>query len=332
MGSTNQTEKPFKKIPVTLLTGFLGAGKTTLLNRILKGEHGEKIAVIVNEFGQVGIDGDLIVARDESMVELNNGCLCCTVRVDLIDTLTKLAKAKLGIEGEKKNFDRVVIETTGLADPLPLIQTFLLDEVVATCYELDAIVTVVDGKHIEKQLGYLPLAAEQIALADILILNKCDLLTEEEKTVVKKKIMSLNQEAKILEVVQSDVPLSELFGKNSFRHLPENFLTEHNEHDHEDHLDGINSVVVRASSLIKIDALYQWLGEVIEKSGPDLLRYKGIVYTDEFEGKRGVLQGVHTLYTVTPDREWREGEIRETKLVFIGRNLDEAWIKSKFAQ
>ncbi len=328
MNAQNTPDIPFKKIPVTLLTGFLGAGKTTLLNRILKEEHGEKIAVIVNEFGQVGIDGDLIVARDESMVELNNGCLCCTVRVDLIDTLTKLAKAKLGIEGEKKEFDRVVIETTGLADPLPLIQTFLLDEVVATCYELDAIVTVVDGKHIGKQLGYLPLSAEQIALADILILNKCDLLTNEEKETVKKKIHGLNHEAKILEAVQSDVPLGELFGKNSFRHVPEDFLEE--EHEHEDHLHDINSVVVRSSKPIKIDALYAWLGEVIERSGPDLLRYKGIVYTDEFEGKRGVLQGVHTLYTVHPDREWREGEAKETKLVFIGRNLDEEWIKESF--
>ncbi len=323
-----QPDKPFKKIPVTLLTGFLGAGKTTLLNRILKEEHGEKIAVIVNEFGQVGIDGDLIVARDESMVELNNGCLCCTVRVDLIDTLTKLAKAKLGLEEGRKDFDRVVIETTGLADPLPLIQTFLLDEVVATCYELDAIVTVVDGKHIEKQLGYLPLAAEQIALADILILNKCDLLTKEEKKVVKKKIASLNQEAKILDAIQSDISLSELFGKNSFRRLPEDFLKE--EHAHEDHLHDITSVVVRSSQPIKIDALYQWLGEVIEKAGPDLLRYKGIVYTDEWENKRGVLQGVHTLYAVNPDREWREDEPKETKLVFIGRNLDEEWIKKSF--
>ncbi|TXH00351.1 MAG: GTP-binding protein [Candidatus Moraniibacteriota bacterium] len=323
-------DKPFKKIPVTLLTGFLGAGKTTLLNRILQEEHGEKIAVIVNEFGQVGIDGDLIVARDESMIELDNGCLCCTVRVDVIDTLTKLAKEKLGMEGEvEKDFDRVVIETTGLADPLPLIQTFLLDEVVATCYELDAIVTVVDGKHIEKQLGYLPLAAEQIALADILILNKCDLLSAEDKETVRERIKSLNQEAKVLEAVQSDVPLSELFGKNSFRHVREDFLDQ-DEHDHEHHLDEIHSVVVRSTKPISIDALYQWLGEVIEKSGPDLLRYKGIVYTDEWEGKRGVLQGVHTLYTVQPDRYWRENEARETKLVFIGRNLDETWIKESF--
>lgn len=330
METTHQPDKPYTKIPVTLLTGFLGAGKTTLLNRILKEEHGEKIAVIVNEFGQVGIDGELIVARDESMIELNNGCLCCTVRVDLIDTLTRLAKSKLGIEGEtKKDFDRVVIETTGLADPLPLIQTFLLDEVVATCYELDAIVTVVDGKHIEKQLGYLPLAAEQIALADILVLNKCDLLSETEKKGVKERIRKLNHEAKILEAVQSDVSLSELFGKNSFQHLPEDFLHE-DEHDHGDHLDGINSIVVRSEKPISIDALYQWLGEVIEKCGPDLLRYKGIVYSNEWEGKRGVLQGVHTLYTVTPDRDWRPGEPRETKLVFIGRNLDETWIKESF--
>ncbi len=326
------TNKPFKKIPVTLLTGFLGAGKTTLLNRILQEEHGEKIAVIVNEFGQVGIDGDLIVARDESMVELSNGCLCCTVRVDLIETLTKLAKAKLGLEGEKKDFDRVVIETTGLADPLPLIQTFLLDEVVATCYELDAIVTVVDGKHIEKQLGYLPLSAEQIALADLIILNKLDLLSGEEKNRVWERILQLNSRAPLLEAVQSEVPITDLFHKYSFKHLPENFLTEKDSHDeHEHHLDGISSVVVRSDTPIEIDKLYAWLGEVIEHCEPDLLRYKGIVFTNEYEGKRGILQGVHTLYTLNPDREWKEGELKETKLVFIGRNLDETWIKQSFS-
>lgn len=331
MQDSGNTSPLFKKIPVTLLTGFLGAGKTTLLNRILQEEHGEKIAVIVNEFGQVGIDGDLIIARDESMVELSNGCLCCTVRVDLIETLTKLAKAKLGLEGEKKDFDRVVIETTGLADPLPLIQTFLLDEVVATCYELDAIVTVVDGKHIEKQLGYLPLSAEQIALADLIILNKLDLLSVEEKKRVRERILQLNSRAPLLEAVQSEVSIVDLFHKYSFKHLPENFLTESDGHDeHEHHLDGISSVVVRSDTSIEIDKLYAWLGEVIEHCEPDLLRYKGIVFTNEYEGKRAILQGVHTLYTLNPDREWKEGEKKETKLVFIGRNLDEGWIRSSF--
>lgn len=334
MNNTKQSpfvDKPYQKIPVTLLTGFLGAGKTTLLNRILQEEHGEKIAVIVNEFGQVGIDGDLIIARDESMVELSNGCLCCTVRVDLIETLTKLAKAKLGLEGEKKDFDRVVIETTGLADPLPLIQTFLLDEVVATCYELDAIVTVVDGKHIEKQLGYLPLSAEQIALADLIILNKLDLLSVEKKKRVRERILQLNSRAPLLEAIQSEVSITDLFHKYSFKHLPENFLTESDGHDeHEHHLDGISSVVVRSDTPIEIDKLYAWLGEVIEHCEPDLLRYKGIVFTNEYEGKRAILQGVHTLYTLNPDREWEEGEKKETKLVFIGRNLNETWIKERF--
>lgn len=329
--NTLSSDKPFKKIPVTLLTGFLGAGKTTLLNRILQEEHGEKIAVIVNEFGQVGIDGELIVARDESMVELSNGCLCCTVRVDLIETLTSLAKAKLGMDGPKKDFDRVVIETTGLADPLPLIQTFLLDEVVATCYQLDAIVTVVDGKHIEKQLGYLPLSAEQIALADLIVLNKVDLLQPEEKARVKERVAKLNGRAPILEAVQSQVPIVDLFHKYSFERLPEDFLHEAHDHEaHGDHLDAINSVVVESDQSLSIDALYQWLGEVIEHCGPDLLRYKGIVYSDEYEGKRGILQGVHTLYTVTPDRAWKAGEKRATKLVFIGRNLDEEWIRETF--
>lgn len=313
---------------MTLLTGFLGAGKTTLLNRMLREDHSEKIAVIVNEFGQVGIDGELIVARDESMIELNNGCLCCTVRVDLIQTLTELAKGKLGIDGEKQHFDRVVIETTGLADPLPLIQTFLLDEVVATCYELDAIVTVVDGKHIGKQLGYLPLAGEQIALADILILNKTDLLTDEERGAVRKRLQLLNQGATLLEAVQSDVPLPELFHHASFSRLPEDFQDEHEEHD--DHLAEIQSVVLRSTQPIALDALYTWLGEVIARFEPDLLRYKGIVYTDEWEGKRGVLQGVHTLYTVNPDREWKTGEKKETKLVFIGKHLDANWLKESF--
>lgn len=326
-------DQSFKRIPVTLLTGFLGAGKTTLLNRILAEEHGEKIAVIVNEFGQVGIDGDLIVARDESMVELNNGCLCCTVRVDLIETLTTLAKAKLGIEGKKKDFDRVVIETTGLADPLPLIQTFLLDEVVATCYQLDAIVTVVDGKHIEKQLAFLPLSAEQIALADLLILNKTDLLSGEEKERVKQRIRRLNSRATLLEAVEANVPIADLFHQYSFDRVPEDFLhAEHDDHDHAHHLDDINSVVVQSDQALSLDQLYAWLGEVIEHCGPDLLRYKGIVYSDEWLDRRGILQGVHTLYTVNPDRAWKAGETKETKLVFIGRKLDEEWIEESFSK
>ncbi|QQR79048.1 MAG: GTP-binding protein [Candidatus Moraniibacteriota bacterium] len=333
----------FKKIPVTILTGFLGAGKTTLLNHILSSKTGEKIVVIVNEFGAVGIDGALVVGGEEHLVTLDNGCICCTVRNDLVETLTDLLKRKLGMAGEMAEagesaaplvFDRIVIETTGLADPIPLVQTFMMDDVLMAAYEIAAIVTVVDAVHIEKQLGYLPVAAEQIALADLILLSKTDLFlgegeSEERKkrmSEIESKIQAINPAAPIIATVMGVIPNAELFRERRFFAAPETVQG----HDHTSHTHGISSVVLKTDKLIDIDRLYAWIGELQNSLGPDLLRYKGIIYSDEYPGKHAVLQGVHALYTVTPDREWKENEKRESVIVVIGQNLDREAIEQGF--
>ncbi|MFZ1654433.1 MAG: GTP-binding protein [Candidatus Moraniibacteriota bacterium] len=327
----------FKKIPVTILTGFLGAGKTTLLNHILQTKTEEKIAVIVNEFGAVDIDGALVASGEEHLVTLDNGCICCTVRNDLVETLTDLLRRKLEIDGaEKLVFDRVVIETTGLADPIPLIQTFMTDEVLMAAYEVSAIVTVVDMVHIAKQLGYLPVAAEQIALADLILLSKTDLLPESQDRKgrileIEAKIRAINPAAPIVATTMGVIPNAELFRERRFFAAPD-ITYEHTGHDHadHDHIGGISSVVLRTDTPIDIDRLYSWIGELQNSLGPDLLRYKGIIYSDEYPGKRAILQGVHVLYTVTPDRAWQSDEKRESIIVIIGQDLDHEGIEQGF--
>jgi G3E family GTPase len=329
----------FKKIPVTILTGFLGAGKTTLLNHILRSETGEKIAVIVNEFGAADIDGALVASGEEHLVTLDNGCICCTVRNDLVETLTDLLKRKLEIDGaEKLVFDRIVIETTGLADPIPLIQTFMTDEVLMVAYEVSSIVTVVDAVHIAKQLAFLPIAAEQIALADLVILSKTDLISDVDRetrvTDIEANIHDINAGAPIIHAVNGVVENSELFRERRFFAAPDiahdHADHDHADHDHSSHAAGISSVVLRTDTPIDIDRLYSWIGELQNSLGPNLLRYKGIIYSDEYPGKRAVLQGVHALYTVTPDREWRSDEKRESIIVVIGQDLDHEGIEREF--
>ncbi|MFA9261903.1 MAG: GTP-binding protein [Undibacterium sp.] len=334
----NETNSPlFKKIPVTILTGFLGAGKTTLLNQILRSNSGEKIAVIVNEFGAADIDGALVASGEEHLVTLDNGCICCTVRNDLVETLTDLLKRKLEMDGaEKLEFDRIVIETTGLADPIPLVQTFMMDEVLMAAYEISSIVTVVDALHIERQLSYLPVAAEQIALADLIILSKTDLIPLEAHTIligeIESKIHSINRAVSIIHADEGEVPNSELFRERRFFAAPEVMHElDHDGHDHASHAHGISSLVLRTGKPMAIDRLYEWIGELQNTLGPDLLRYKGIIYSDEFPGKRAVLQGVHALYTVIPDREWKADEKRETTIVVISQNLDREAIQKSFS-
>ncbi len=326
----------FKKIPVTILTGFLGAGKTTLLNQILRSETGEKIAVIVNEFGAADIDGALVASGEEHLVTLDNGCICCTVRNDLVETLTDLLKRKLEMDGATKlEFDRIVIETTGLADPIPLVQTFMTDEVLMAAYEISSIVTVVDALHIERQLGYLPVAAEQIALADLVILSKTDLIPVEARKIlipeIESKIHAINRTVPIIQVDEGAVPNSELFRERRFFAPPE-VMHDHDydDHNHASHTHGISSLVLRSEKPIQLDRLYEWIGELQNTLGPDLFRYKGIIYSDEWEGKRAILQGVHALYTVIPDREWKVDEKRETTIVVIGQNLDREAIEEGF--
>ncbi|MFZ1627009.1 MAG: GTP-binding protein [Candidatus Moraniibacteriota bacterium] len=339
MTENTPESRPWKKIPVTILTGFLGAGKTTLLNQILRTNSGEKIAVIVNEFGAADIDGALVASGEENLVTLDNGCICCTVRNDLVETLTDLLKRRLEMEGAAKlEFDRIVIETTGLADPIPLVQTFMTDDILMAAYEISAIVTVVDAVHIERQLGYLPVAAEQIALADLVILSKTDLIPVEARKIlipeIESKIHAINRAVPIIRGDEGVVPNSELFRERRFFAAPESGhapdLHEHDDHDHTNHTHGISSIVLRTEKLIPIDRLYGWIGELQNSLGPDLLRYKGIIYSDEWKGKRAVLQGVHALYTVTPDREWKENEKRESVIVIIGQNLDREAIERGF--
>lgn len=326
----------WKKIPVTILTGFLGSGKTTLLNHILQTNRGEKIAVIVNEFGAADIDGALVASGEEHLVTLDNGCICCTVRNDLVETLTDLLKRRLEIDGAAKlEFDRIVIETTGLADPIPLIQTFMMDEVLMTAYEVSAVVTVVDVMHIDRQLGYLPVAAEQIALADLIILSKTDLIPDGDRamrvTEIESKIHAINAAAPIIQAVNGVVENSELFQERRFFAAPDTAHEhDHDDHDHTSHTHGISSVVLRTEKPIPIDRLYAWIGDLQNTLGPDLLRYKGIIYSDEYPGKRAVLQGVHALYTVIPDRDWKSDESRESVIVIIGQNLDREEIEDGF--
>jgi G3E family GTPase len=305
-------------VPVTILTGFLGSGKTTLLNRILKEDHGHRIAVIENEFGEIGVDNDIIETGDEQIVEMNNGCICCTVRGDLIRILGDLKEKR--DQGALK-FDRVVIETTGMADPGPVAQTFFTDEEIGNYYLLDSIITLVDAKHAPKQLDEFHEAQEQVGFADKILLSKTDLVSEEDATSLSSRLKRMNPRAPIKKVHFGDTPLAEVldirgFNLNAILELDPQFLTDI-QHEHHDEVE---SFVFRSSKPFDGQKLEQFLSGMIQVYGPDLLRYKGVLWM-KGNPRRVVFQGVHMMMGGDMGKPWGKGEKKGSVMVFIGKKL-----------
>ena len=305
-------------IPVTLLTGFLGAGKTTLLNRILTERHGERIAVIENEFGEVGVDNELLLGSDETIVEMNNGCICCTVRGDLIRILSDLAIRR---EAGLIDFARVIIETTGLADPGPVAQTFFADEDVARCYKLDAVVTVVDAVHGAAQLDAHGEARAQAGFADRLLLSKTDLAEPAALAALTARLRAINPRARLMDAPFGNAPLDALldvrgFDLDAILEVAPDFLTSHRHH----HQDDISAFVFEAERDFDGARLEDFLGGLVMVYGNDLLRYKGVLAMDG-RPERIVFQGVHMMMGGTPEGLWPAGQPRRSRFVFIGRNL-----------
>ncbi len=312
------------KIPVTILTGFLGAGKTTLLNRILSEEHGKKLAVIVNEIGQIGIDNQLIVNTDEEIVEMTNGCLCCSVREDLQVALKKLLQAK---KEKRTDFEAIIIETTGLANPGPIIQTFFLDPAIEAAYQVNGVVTVVDGYHIEKHLNKGIEAQEQIAFADVIVLNKKDLFSDRQMRDVESMLQELNPTAAIIPAANCKVNIDSLLNINTFKVKEK--LDIRGNIDSTNHTRNVKAFVLREERPLDFGKLNEWMTAVVEVLGENLYRYKGILSVKGLE-KRVVFQGVHTLFAATYDREWKPEETRVSEVVFIGKDLNKEWFAEHF--
>ena len=334
-------EKLQEKIPVTVLTGYLGAGKTTLLNRILSEPHGKKYAVIVNEFGEIGIDNDLVVGADEEVFEMNNGCICCTVRGDLVRILD-------GLMRRKGKFDAIIVETTGLADPAPVAQTFFIDENVGKRTKLDAVVTVADAKWLNDRLKDAPEAKNQIAFADVILINKTDLVSREELDDVEARIRGINPYAKLHKTERAKIPLEAVLGRNAFdldrildlepaflegddpehHHGHDHDHDHHHEHGHAHshgglkhyHDEEMQSISLKSDKPLDPDKFFPWVQDLVQKEGPNILRCKGIL---DFKGddKRFVFQGVHMILDGDHQRPWRTDEKRQSRIVFIGRNL-----------
>ena len=341
------------KIPVTVLTGYLGAGKTTLLNRILSEQHGMKYAVIVNEFGEIGIDNDLVVGADEEVFEMNNGCICCTVRGDLMRILSDLMR-------KKGNFDAIIVETTGLADPAPVAQTFFVDENVGRQTRLDAVVTVADAKWLNDRLKDAPEAKNQIAFADVILVNKTDLVTAAELSEVEARIRAINPYARLHRTQRAQIPLHEILGRNAFdldrildiepaflksddqdhdHHHEHGHDDDHDHsHDHDHHHDGglkhyhdeeMQSISLKSDKPLDADKFFPWVEDLVQTEGPSILRSKGILsFKDDDE--RFVFQGVHMILDGDHQRPWKKDEKRQSRIVFIGRNLPEKKITEGF--
>ena len=336
-----------KRIPVTVLTGYLGAGKTTLLNRILSEDNGRRYAVIVNEFGEIGIDNDLILSANEELFEMTNGCICCTVRGDLIRTLHTLLRQRADSD---KPFDAIIVETTGLADPGPVAQTFFVDTFLHERTVLDSVTTVVDALHIGLRLADSFEAAEQIAFADQIVLNKTELVTEQELRGIEARIARLNPLAPIHRAQRANVALDRVLQRGGFdleriALLEPHFLQAahgvaghvHDEHctpDHghallHDHAhdDQISSVALTSQQPMDHATVSRWLEAVVAEQGPHILRAKGIIDLHG-EPRRLVFQSVHMLLEGDLQRPWKAGEARRSRIVFIGRKLDAAALQA----
>lgn len=318
------------KIPVTILTGYLGSGKTTFVNYLLKESHGHKFAIIENEFGEVGIDDGLVLQTNEEIVEMMNGCICCTVREDLITTIKKL------IDTRKNDFNHIIIETTGLADPAPVAQTFFIDEGIAESCRLDSIITFIDAKftaqHLdeEKPEGVENEAHEQVAFADVLILNKTDLVSSDELEKTKNKLKNINVHAPIIETQYSRVPIEKVINIQAFDldktlQMDEGFLDIESEHQHD---SSITSFGIHIEGEFKLDELNEWISKLMMEKGQDLYRSKGILAIMDSDEKY-VFQAVHMIMNISSSSElgmkhepWQDGEKRINKFCFIGKNLD----------
>jgi len=346
--------------PVTVLTGYLGAGKTTLLNRILTEDHGKRYAVIVNEFGEIGIDNDLVVGADEEVFEMNNGCVCCTVRGDLIRVVQGLMKR----QGGKSAFDAIIIETTGLADPGPVAQTFFVDDDVKAKTRLDSVTTLVDAKHVLLRLSDSREAREQIAFADQIVLNKTDLVSEDDLKMIEARLRRLNPLAPIHRAQRSNVPLDAILGRGGFDldrivELEPEFLNpahgepghvhdEHCDHDHghdhhhhghghdhgRDHADSAHDEDIKGISLrldrpVDANRITRWLNDLLALQGPNILRAKGILDVAG-EDRRLVFQAVHMILEGDFQRPWTDKDQRYSRMVFIGRDLNEEQLKAGF--
>ncbi len=339
------------KIPVTVLTGYLGAGKTTLLNRILSEPHGKKYAVIVNEFGEIGIDNDLVVGADEEVFEMNNGCICCTVRGDLVRILD-------GLMRRKGKFDAIIVETTGLADPAPVAQTFFIDENVGRRTKLDAVVTVADAKWLSDRLKDAPEAKNQSAFADVILINKTDLVSSDELNEVEARIRGINPYAKVHKTERAKIALNEVLDRNAFDldrildiepeflegdgddhdHHHDHGHDHHHDHHHAHHSGGLKhyhdedmqSVSLKTDQPLNADKFFPWVQNLVQTEGPSILRCKGIL-SFENDDQRFVFQGVHMILDGDHQRPWQPDEKRDSRIVFIGRNLPEEKIREGFA-